>query len=92
MLEMAILETHIFKTFGGCMPPDPSRKLAPLVPVVPSPPLKVLDPLEISHAQQFFNLGISESSILLLCSCRPGATKFRHLDKLVIIKDVREVL
>ena len=59
MLEMAILETHIFKTFWGSMPPDPPRKLAPLALVVPPPPLKVLDLLEISHTQQFFNLGIS---------------------------------
>ena len=59
MLEMAILEPHIFKTFWGNMPQDPPRKLAPSALVVSPPPLKVLDPLEISHAQQFFNLGIS---------------------------------
>ena len=39
MLEMAILETHIFKTFWGNMPPDPPRKLAPLALIVPPPPL-----------------------------------------------------
>ena len=59
MLEMAILEPHIFKTFWGNMPQDPPRKLAPSALVVSPPPLKVLDPLELSHAQQFFNLGIS---------------------------------
>ena len=59
MLEMAILETHISEISRGGMPPDPPRKLAPLALIVPPPPLKVLDPLELSHAQQFFNLGIS---------------------------------
>ena len=60
ILEMAILETHIFKTFWESMPPDLPRKLAPSALVLPPPPLKVLDLLEITHAQQFFNLGISE--------------------------------
>ena len=59
MLEMAILETHIFKTFWGEYAPRLPRKLVPLALIVPPPPLKVLDPLEISHTQQFFNLGIS---------------------------------
>ena len=63
MLEMAILETHIFKTFWGSMPPDPPRKLAPLTLIVPPPPLKVLDVLEISHTQQFFKLGISANQV-----------------------------
>ena len=40
MLEMAILETQIFKSFSGSMSP---RKLVPLVLVLPPPPLKVLD-------------------------------------------------
>ena len=40
MLEMAILETQIFKNFCGSMPPDPPRKLAPsaLVAALPPPP------------------------------------------------------
>ena len=40
MLEMAILETQIFKNFWGSMLPDPLRKLAPsaLVSAPPPPP------------------------------------------------------
>ena len=34
MLEMANLETQIFKTFRKGMPQDPSRKLAPLALVM----------------------------------------------------------
>ena len=43
-----------FQKFWGEHAPSPPRKLA-----LP-PPLKVMDPLEIPHAQQFFNLGISD--------------------------------
>ena len=64
MLEMAILETHIFKNFWGGHAPDPPIKLVPLALIVPPPPLKVLDPLEVSHTQQFFNLGISGSALI----------------------------
>ena len=71
MLEMAILETHIFKTFWGSMPPDPPRKLALSALVLPTSPLKVLDPLEISHAQQFFNLGISAGAKVVWVQVRP---------------------
>ena len=38
MLEMAILETQIFKIFIGDMPPDPPRKLAPSALVDAPPP------------------------------------------------------
>ena len=61
-LEMA---TRIFKNLWGSMPPDRPRKLAPSALVVPPPPLKVLHLLEISHAQQFFNLGISVTKMLI---------------------------
>ena len=66
MLKMAILETQISKNSGGECPPDPrSRKHMPSE-LVPPPPLKVLglplDMLEISHAQQFYNLGISATT------------------------------
>ena len=48
MLEMAILETQIFKHFWGPvggMPRDPSRKLAASALVsAPPVPLKILDP------------------------------------------------
>ena len=37
MLEMAILETQIFKNFWGSMHPDPPRKLAPSA-LVSAPP------------------------------------------------------
>ena len=43
MLEMAILETQIFKTFWGSIPPDPPRKLGPRARCYPSL-LKILDP------------------------------------------------
>ena len=39
MLEMAILETQIFKNFWGSMPPEPPRKLAHLAKVA-SPPFE----------------------------------------------------
>ena len=41
MLEMAILETQIFKNFGASMPPDPPIKLAPSA-LVDAPPLPLL--------------------------------------------------
>ena len=48
MLEMAILETQIFKHFCRSMPPDPPRKLGPSAfvgsPSPPAPLLKALDP------------------------------------------------
>ena len=47
---------QIFKNLWGSMPPNPHRKLAPSALCVPLPLLKdldpLLDPLEISHAQQ----------------------------------------
>ena len=47
MLEMAILETQIFKIFwGGGMPPDPPRKLAPLALVGAPPPPPPFENLE----------------------------------------------
>ena len=49
-------DSHFQKFLGAC----------PQIPlVVPPPPLKVLHPLEISHAQQFFNLGISVDNELM---------------------------
>ena len=39
MLEIAILETQIFKNFRGSIHPDPPRKLAPLA-LVAVPPLE----------------------------------------------------
>ena len=62
LLQMAILETQIFKNFWGSMPPNPPRKLtSSALVVIPSfeGAESALDLLEISHAQQFFNLGIS---------------------------------
>ena len=38
MLEMAILETQIFKNVGASMPPDPPIKLAPSALVDAPPP------------------------------------------------------
>ena len=35
MLEMAILETHIFKIVCRSMPPDPPTKFVPMALVVP---------------------------------------------------------
>ena len=50
MLEMAILETQIFKNFCGSMPPDPPRKLAPSALVgAPPPLLQILDPPLLLH-------------------------------------------
>ena len=40
MLEMAILETQIFKNFGASMPPDPPIKLAPSALVDAPPPFE----------------------------------------------------
>ena len=44
MLEMAIIETQIFKNFWGSISPDLPRKLAPSAFVVTPSLLKVLDP------------------------------------------------
>ena len=50
MLEMAISETQIFINFGGDMPPDPLRKLAPLALVVPPPhPFESPGSAPVSH-------------------------------------------
>ena len=49
-----------FQNFLGEYAPRLPRKLAPSALIVPPPPLKVLDLLEISHTQQFFNLDISK--------------------------------
>ena len=59
-----------FQKKGGNMPPDYPRKFVSQRLLCPPPPLlKVLDPLlfwlELSHTQQFFNLGISD-----LCLCK----------------------
>ena len=44
MLEMAIIETQIFKNFWGSISPDLPRKLAPSAFAVTPSLLKVLDP------------------------------------------------
>ena len=44
MLEMATLETRIFKIFWGSMTQTPPRKLAPTALVVPTSPHPLKDP------------------------------------------------
>ena len=58
------LETQIFKYFWGSLPSGPPENAClwcSLSPTPPPPhPKKSPAPLEISHTQQFFNLGISD--------------------------------